>query len=416
MHVAAQYGATALLWHLVHRWEADWDSLDSSGRTPLHWAAYKNFGDTCRLLLFLGSDIERRDVEGCTPLHWAAVKGNFETARQVLLAMPSEAGLSLQDKGGKTAAELAREGGHQHIALFIDKQRNSVRDAKRRRRCKGMEAMAPVLWVFITGLLTLFLYALRNFRYATVVAPPGDLPLERVPGGSLVVTLGVLVVFTTCASGLALLYHASTTDPGFIPMGGVKSKGGRGLAPEDIAVLHSGDWQRVCPTCKIIKPSRAKHDGVSNRCVREFDHNCPWIGAPVGKGNHRSFVTFLLLEATAMIVSLLTAIYAVCNDFDMPWGSGRAMHHMMLHHSSVVAFFVVDAFGLISVLALTCYQMNGVARNVLTAEDMRHHFAAGGNPYDRGSYQNIRRFFSKGSHGAEHAPDGPKKCGHPRSG
>ena len=34
MHVAAQYGATALLWHLVHRWEADWDSLDSSGRTP----------------------------------------------------------------------------------------------------------------------------------------------------------------------------------------------------------------------------------------------------------------------------------------------------------------------------------------------------------------------------------------------
>lgn len=42
-HVAAQYGQTAVLYHLALKWNADTDSLDNDGRTPLHWAAYKGF-------------------------------------------------------------------------------------------------------------------------------------------------------------------------------------------------------------------------------------------------------------------------------------------------------------------------------------------------------------------------------------
>eukprot|EP00793_Prasinoderma_coloniale_P001738 PRCOL_00003543-RA len=416
MHVAAQYGATALIWHLVHRWEADWEVLDSAGRTPLHWAAYKNFGDTTRLLMFLGADLERKDNEGCMALHWAAVKGNFEASRLLLLATSSERVLDDTEKAGKTAADLARDGGHGHIALFIDRQKKSIRQSKR-RKCKGMEGMAPGLWAFIIGLTTLFFFALRNFRFSSgMQLAPDGLPMEGTASGSIVVTFGMLIVFATVSSGLALLYHASTTDPGYVPIGGNKGPGARGLSAEEIAVLNASDWQRLCPTCKVVKPPRAKHDSVTNRCVLEFDHYCPWTGAPVAKGNHRSFVTFLLLETTAMVVALLVAIYAVCYDHDMPWGSGKAMSHLIVYHSSILTFFAVDGFGLISVLALTCYQMNGVARNILTAEDMRAHFNASGNPYDRGSYENMRRFFKHGSHGIEVAPDGPKKCSSRRGG
>ena len=42
-HVAAQYGQTAAIHHLALKWNADMDSLDSDGRSPLHWAAYKGF-------------------------------------------------------------------------------------------------------------------------------------------------------------------------------------------------------------------------------------------------------------------------------------------------------------------------------------------------------------------------------------
>lgn len=36
-HVAAQYGHTALLYHIVTKWGAEVDPPDHDGRSPLHW-------------------------------------------------------------------------------------------------------------------------------------------------------------------------------------------------------------------------------------------------------------------------------------------------------------------------------------------------------------------------------------------
>jgi ankyrin repeat protein len=36
-HVAAQYGQTAFLCHMVAKWNADPDLPDNDGRSPLHW-------------------------------------------------------------------------------------------------------------------------------------------------------------------------------------------------------------------------------------------------------------------------------------------------------------------------------------------------------------------------------------------
>lgn len=36
-HVAAQYGQTAFLCHIVTKWNADPDVPDNDGRSPLHW-------------------------------------------------------------------------------------------------------------------------------------------------------------------------------------------------------------------------------------------------------------------------------------------------------------------------------------------------------------------------------------------
>jgi len=36
-HVAAQYGQTAFLYHIVAKWNADHDVPGNDGRSPLHW-------------------------------------------------------------------------------------------------------------------------------------------------------------------------------------------------------------------------------------------------------------------------------------------------------------------------------------------------------------------------------------------
>ncbi len=82
--MAAQYGQTAFLYHVALRWDADVDAQDADGRTPLHWAAYKGFGDTIRLLLVMDARWGLADREGCTPLHWAAIRGNAEACTLLL--------------------------------------------------------------------------------------------------------------------------------------------------------------------------------------------------------------------------------------------------------------------------------------------------------------------------------------------
>jgi hypothetical protein len=36
-HVAAQYGQTALLYHIAVKWGCEVDAVDNDGRSPLHW-------------------------------------------------------------------------------------------------------------------------------------------------------------------------------------------------------------------------------------------------------------------------------------------------------------------------------------------------------------------------------------------
>lgn len=62
---------------------------DVEGRTPLHWAAYKNHTATLKLLLVMDARAEVTDEEGCTPLHWAAIKGNSDSATILLQVRPS---------------------------------------------------------------------------------------------------------------------------------------------------------------------------------------------------------------------------------------------------------------------------------------------------------------------------------------
>ena len=50
-------------------------------------------------------------------------------------------------------------------------------------------------------------------------------------------------------------------------------------------------------SCKIVRPLRAKHCSVTDRCVETFDHFCPWVGNTIGKGNRHLFLLFLWVSS-----------------------------------------------------------------------------------------------------------------------
>ena len=71
--------------------------------------------------------------------------------------------------------------------------------------------------------------------------------------------------------------------------------------------------QRICETCKIIRPPGASHCSKCNNCVMEFDHHCIFISNCVGKRNHKSFYLFLLFGSIfsilATILNSITMFY-----------------------------------------------------------------------------------------------------------
>jgi len=100
----------------------------------------------------------------------------------------------------------------------------------------------------------------------------------------LPVAIGNLVWTFVIFSTLWLTYFL---DPGVIPRK-------KTLDFAQVANLKFGE--RVCSTCNIVRPPRAKHCRYCNHCVEVFDHHCPWVGVCVGQGNYL-FFSLLLFSA-----------------------------------------------------------------------------------------------------------------------
>ncbi|KAK1392723.1 S-acyltransferase [Heracleum sosnowskyi] len=396
-HVAAQYGQTAFLYHIVTKWNADPDVPDNDGRSPLHWAAYKGFADCIRLLLFLDSYRGRQDKEGCTPLHWAAIKGNLE-ACTVLVQAGKKEDLVVTDNTGLTPAQLASDKNHKQVAFFLGNARRLLDkhwDGNSRLGQLSKLGLAPILWCIIFLLLVTYVHS---------VIMVSNLP-KLTTGLGFLAWLGVLLA----TSGLFFFYRCSRKDPGYIRMNvhdPQNMKDDDPLMKIEIGnlALLDGNWSLLCPTCKIVRPLRAKHCSTCDRCVEQFDHHCPWVSNCVGKRNKRDFILFLVLESVAMMVTGGIALTRVLTDPLAPSSFWAWLNHAGNEHLGAVAFIMLDAFLFFGVAILTIVQVSQVSRNITTnelANAMRYNYLRGPggrfrNPYDHGCRKNCSDFLRTG--------------------
>ncbi|KAG0629567.1 hypothetical protein M758_1G113200 [Ceratodon purpureus] len=398
-HVAAQYGHTALLYHIVTKWGAEVDPPDHDGRSPLHWASYKGFADSIRLLLFMDACLDRPDKEGCTPLHWAAIRGNLE-ACTVLVQAGTLDDLMAKESTGCTPATLASDKGHRHVALFLSNARRIFTnrwDDKGRLGKFAKLGLAPVLWAIIIGLLLIFINSVITSRtLLTITAGDG---------------FWACLVILLASGGLFLLYRCTSKDPGYIThMRGQpvprETDQQEHLLKRDLSnpALWAGYWAQLCPTCKIVRPLRSKHCSSCNRCVDQFDHHCPWVSNCVGKNNKWDFFIFLCMECTAMIIALAVTFHRLWLDPSAPSGFGNFLRHIALYHSGALVFLIGDVFLLFGAGTLTGMQALQIARNITTnemANSLRYGYLKGAdgrfrNPYDSGCRKNCVDFLLNG--------------------
>ena len=408
-HVAAQYGHASMLYHFLLRWNLDVNCMDEDRRSPLHWGAYKGFKDVVKLLLAFDADVMRADKEGCTALHWSAIRGKAEAAH-VLALCGGEELMKARDTDGNTPAQLAMEKGHKSLSNMLTNQLVTLKEDQTWWSQKGMAVFCLAI---VCGLTLMFVNLV-------VVGPLGS------PRVDVALAAWSWMVVISSVTGLIFFWRVANTDPGFVStraqlaakssrnasssveilvhdVDDIEKGGGRSseitssassasLKWLDHPELWAGNWERLCVTCKIVKPAGTKHCQIAKRCVRRFDHYCPWMGNTVGAKNHRDFVIFLLLETFAMIVSLLVAVVRVWEE--NPSEKQRSK-------TGILFFVACDVSVLIPVLLLVSSQLAQVARNITTNELMNLHRyaylrAADGtfkNPFDKGVFKNVVSFF-----------------------
>jgi ankyrin repeat protein len=115
-HWIGRFGLT-LFFEKQTSGEAQWDSRDSVGRTPLSWATGEGHEALSKLLLETGKvDVDSKDSLGRTPLSWASGNGRKTLVK---LLLDKEVDVDSKDDHGQTPLSWAAQEGQRTVVELL---------------------------------------------------------------------------------------------------------------------------------------------------------------------------------------------------------------------------------------------------------------------------------------------------------
>lgn len=154
IHTVDSIGATCLILsiqrvHLnIFLWlcamGSDQSVRDINGNSIAHWAAYTNFVDVIRLLIYFGNELDSSQVDnnGCTPIHLAAMQRHFDVC--TVLCRESKVDVNSKDKNGKSAIDYAKDAGDMKLALQLEREA-SFQETRRNRLANAARNVSDVV-------------------------------------------------------------------------------------------------------------------------------------------------------------------------------------------------------------------------------------------------------------------------------
>ena len=197
--------------------------------------------------------------------------------------------------------------------------------------------------------------------------------------------LGTLLVFS-----MFNLYAAALVDPGILPRQSLSATPVPPVIFGD-SNAHAGFGYKLCETCNIYRPPRAKHCSHCNNCVEQFDHHCPWTGNCVALRNYHYFFRFLLSLAVYVSLIFITCV-SILIEIDLRETDGTGMFGRVLYALTsdipVVMIALLTTVCSFSIWTLCCYHMYLISIGETTNENIRKVWLTVKNPYNKGCLSN----------------------------
>lgn len=169
---------------------------------------------------------------------------------------------------------------------------------------------------------------------------------------------------------------------------------------------------RYCNVCDVDKYDRVHHCSEVNRCVRKFDHFCPWVGGPLGHTRYKFFFQFITYVAIYCIFTSITLGVALSQRKKAKQRMGNEQH-ITANPGLWYACIAIAAFFALMMVPFASFHGRQIALNKSTIESVetrpiqvivqtrvfdasgvsstirqRVTLAAGDNPFDLGWWRN----------------------------
>jgi len=159
--------------------------------------------------------------------------------------------------------------------------------------------------------------------------------------------------------------RATYMDPGSVPVEFVE-KLNTSKDIQDVCLAEckkDGSSKRICKRCQLLKPDRAHHCSICNKCRLKMDHHCPWVGNCIAWRNYKFFILFLTYLTLLCLEAALTMADWTWHFFVDGQGSGQESLQI------VAVFFVACIFGL-AMFSFACNHYYLVFMNITTIESL----------------------------------------------